>query len=374
MTERDRPAERLRAEPLVRQPRPPAAAPAAGSQKLVATTASAASRRTRRSSTRRSAAARATTSSSRELRAGRPVDRGHVLGARGRRHRRRRPTCCARSTTRSDGGDGFVSLEVSPDAGARHRRRRSSRPRSLHAAARPARTCMIKIPATLEGIPAIEETIAAGHQRQRHADLLPRPPRRGDRGVPDRARALRRRAAATRRPIASVASFFVSRVDTETDRRLPEDSPLRGKAAVANAKLAYAAVPRALLGTALGRAGGEGRAAAAAAVGVDVDQEPGVLAHAVRRRAHRSRHREHARAGVDRSAAAAARATSARTPSPRTSTGARQVMARPRRPRASTSTTSPTPSSARASTRSRRRSPTPSAPSRSAAPKSPPDR
>jgi transaldolase len=39
--------------------------------------------------------------------------------------------------------------------------------------------------------------------------------------------------------VASVASFFVSRVDTETDRRLPEGSPLRGKAAVANAKLAY---------------------------------------------------------------------------------------------------------------------------------------
>src|SRR5262249_34574430 len=39
--------------------------------------------------------------------------------------------------------------------------------------------------------------------------------------------------------IASVASFFVSRVDTETDRRLPNDHPLRGKAAVANAKLAY---------------------------------------------------------------------------------------------------------------------------------------
>jgi transaldolase len=40
--------------------------------------------------------------------------------------------------------------------------------------------------------------------------------------------------------VASVASFFVSRVDTETDRRLPEGSPLRGKAAVANARLAYA--------------------------------------------------------------------------------------------------------------------------------------
>ena len=39
--------------------------------------------------------------------------------------------------------------------------------------------------------------------------------------------------------IRSVASFFVSRVDTETDRRLPEGHELRGKAAVANAKLAY---------------------------------------------------------------------------------------------------------------------------------------
>ena len=37
----------------------------------------------------------------------------------------------------------------------------------------------------------------------------------------------------------SVASFFVSRVDTEVDKRLPEDSPLRGTAAVANARAAY---------------------------------------------------------------------------------------------------------------------------------------
>jgi transaldolase len=39
--------------------------------------------------------------------------------------------------------------------------------------------------------------------------------------------------------VASVASFFVSRVDTEADKRLPEGSPLRGRVAVANAKLAY---------------------------------------------------------------------------------------------------------------------------------------
>jgi transaldolase len=44
------------------------------------------------------------------------------------------------------------------------------------------------------------------------------------------------------RSIASVASFFVSRIDVQADRRLPESSPLRGRAAVANAKLAYADV------------------------------------------------------------------------------------------------------------------------------------
>jgi transaldolase len=42
--------------------------------------------------------------------------------------------------------------------------------------------------------------------------------------------------------IASVASFFVSRIDVQADRRLPDESPLRGRIAVANAKLAYADV------------------------------------------------------------------------------------------------------------------------------------
>ena len=48
---------------------------------------------------------------------------------------------------------------------------------------------MIKIPATAEGIPAIAATIDVGHQRQRHADLQPRAPRRSGRGVLSRARA-----------------------------------------------------------------------------------------------------------------------------------------------------------------------------------------
>ena len=141
---------------------------------------------------------------------------------------------------------------------------------------------MIKIPATLEGIPAIEETIAAGHQRQRHADLLPRPPREV---IEAYLNGLERFVAGGGDPstIASVASFFVSRVDTETDRRLPEGSPLRGQGRGGERQARLRAVPRAVLGTALGRARGEGRAAAAAAVGVDVDEEPGLLPHAVRR-------------------------------------------------------------------------------------------
>jgi transaldolase len=98
---------------------------------------------------------------------------------------------------------------------------------------------MIKIPGTLEGLRAIEESIAAGinvnvtliFSLDRH-----------DKVIDAYLAGLERFVAGGGDPssVASVASFFVSRVDTETDRRLPEGSPLRGKAAVANAKLAYA--------------------------------------------------------------------------------------------------------------------------------------
>ena len=97
---------------------------------------------------------------------------------------------------------------------------------------------MIKIPATLEGIPAIEESIASGinvnvtliFSIARH-ELV----------IEAYLKGLERLAetGGDVSKISSVASFFVSRVDTETDRRLPESSPLRGKAAVANARLAY---------------------------------------------------------------------------------------------------------------------------------------
>ena len=134
------------------------------------------------------------------------------------------------------GADGFVSLEVSPElahdtAGtvtmARDLFTRVDRP-----------NLMIKIPGTLAGIPAVEETIASGinvnvtliFSVERH-ELVIEAYLKGLERLAETGGELSR--------ISSVASFFVSRVDTETDRRLPDDSPLRGKAAVANAKLAY---------------------------------------------------------------------------------------------------------------------------------------
>jgi transaldolase len=135
-----------------------------------------------------------------------------------------------------DGGDGFVSVEVAPTL-AHDTEGTIAAARSLHErVGRP--NVMIKIPATIEGIPAIEETIAAGitvnvtliFSLDRHAKV-----------IEAYLTGLERLAAAggDLSTVASVASFFVSRVDTETDRRLPDDSPLRGQAAVANAKLAY---------------------------------------------------------------------------------------------------------------------------------------
>jgi transaldolase len=135
-----------------------------------------------------------------------------------------------------DHGDGFVSLEVAPTL-AHDTDGTIAAAQSLHGRVdRP--NLMNKIPATLEGIPAIEETIASGitvnvtliFSLDRHAKV-----------IEAYLTGLERLVASGGDPstVASVASFFVSRVDTETDRRLPEDSPLRGKAAVANAKLAY---------------------------------------------------------------------------------------------------------------------------------------
>jgi transaldolase len=147
----------------------------------------------------------------------------------------------------SDGGDGFVSVEVDPglahDGAATERAARDLHERIAR------RNLMVKIPGTAEGLAPIEAMIAEGRNinvtlifsLDRYAAVieayltgLERLAASGSAGdAPDLSR------------VASVASFFISRVDTEVDRRLEaigtdEALALRGKAAVAQGKLAYA--------------------------------------------------------------------------------------------------------------------------------------
>lgn len=147
----------------------------------------------------------------------------------------------------SNKGDGYVSLEVNPDLAhdtlvtlseARRLWKRVNRP-----------NLMIKIPATLEGLPAIKEAIEAGinvnvtliFARERYAAVmeayLAGLESRAAKGLPIDG-------------IASVASFFVSRVDTKVDghlnamvdrggARAEKAAQSLGQAAIANARLAY---------------------------------------------------------------------------------------------------------------------------------------
>jgi transaldolase len=147
----------------------------------------------------------------------------------------------------ANGHDGFVSIEVSPGAAHDSGATIAEAHRLWKTVARP--NVMIKVPGTPEGAVAVRRLIADGlnvnitllfsidaHRRVIDAYLG---------GLEDRAAAGQPIAN-----VASVASFFVSRVDTEVDKRLDalvksakcdanHADMLRGKAAVANAKLAY---------------------------------------------------------------------------------------------------------------------------------------
>jgi transaldolase len=136
----------------------------------------------------------------------------------------------------SGGVDGYVSMEVLPALAydtegtfeqARWIAKEVERP-----------NLYVKIPATMAGLPAIEDCIAHGtsinitliFSLERYKAV-----------VEAYLRGLERLVAAGGDPskIASVASFFVSRVDTEADKRLEGHPKLQGKLAIANAKLAY---------------------------------------------------------------------------------------------------------------------------------------
>ena len=144
----------------------------------------------------------------------------------------------------SNGGDGYVSIEVSPNIADDTNATVAQAEQLWVRVARP--NLMVKIPATKAGIPAIRKAIAAGvninvtliFSLRRYAEVMDAYLS----GLEDRAE-----AGHPIDHIASVASFFVSRVDSKVDPQLeslarsgsPDLLQLRGKAAIANAKLAY---------------------------------------------------------------------------------------------------------------------------------------
>jgi transaldolase len=136
----------------------------------------------------------------------------------------------------SDGRDGFVSFECTPD---RADDTAATIEQALELWKRLARpNVMIKVPATEAGVPAIEELTALGLNV--NVTLL-FSVARYEQVIDAYVSGLERRVAAGQpvNEIASVASFFVSRVDAKADALLPADSDLRGHVAIANARRAY---------------------------------------------------------------------------------------------------------------------------------------
>ncbi|HMH47728.1 MAG TPA: transaldolase [Solirubrobacteraceae bacterium] len=140
------------------------------------------------------------------------------------------------SYDQSGGRDGFISFECTPDLAndtdatidqALDLWQRLDEP-----------NVMIKVPATEAGLPAIEALTRAGVNVnitllfgiERYEAVI---------DAYLRALTARSEAGEPLDAIASVASFFVSRIDTKVDARLPDDSPLRGHVAIANARAAY---------------------------------------------------------------------------------------------------------------------------------------
>jgi transaldolase len=137
---------------------------------------------------------------------------------------------------RSGGRDGFISFECTPDladdtaatiAQASELWERLDQP-----------NVMIKVPGTPAGLPAIEELTRRGvnvnvtllFAIERYEEVV---------DAYLRGLAARAQVGEPLGRIASAASFFLSRIDTKVDAQLPEASPLRGRVALASARVAY---------------------------------------------------------------------------------------------------------------------------------------
>src|SRR5438270_11349918 len=140
---------------------------------------------------------------------------------------------------RTHGRDGFVSIEVDPRLAYDTLATFREAMRLHEAIDRP--NLLVKIPATKPGLAAIEDAVAKGRSinvtlifsLRRYAEVAESYIRGIERLIAE---------GGDPRAVYSVASFFVSRIDTEADRRLDEiggHEHLKGKLAIANAKLAY---------------------------------------------------------------------------------------------------------------------------------------
>ena len=147
----------------------------------------------------------------------------------------------------TEGADGFVSIEVSPRLAYNAAGSIAEAQRLWKAVNRP--NLMVKIPSTAQGVQAVEVLIGEGININitlmfslAHYEAVAQAYLRG----------LKRNAKPHQ--VSSVASFFVSRVDTEVDRALeasgtPEALSLRGKIAIANARIVYRRFREIFLGT-----------------------------------------------------------------------------------------------------------------------------
>jgi transketolase len=196
----------------------------------------------------------------------------------------------------SDGRDGFCSIEVSPDAARDAGSTRTQVRRLWGKVDRP--NVMVKIPGTIEGIPVIEEMLSEGininitllfslasYRRVAEAYVA----------------ALERRLAAglAVNQVASVASFFVSRVDTLVDcRGCGRPGIAQGQGRRRQRQTRLRGVPRNFRQRTLRGSAGRRRPPATTALGQHRRQEPGLPGHALRGQLDRAAHGQH-HAGQD---------------------------------------------------------------------------
>jgi transaldolase len=137
---------------------------------------------------------------------------------------------------RSGGADGFISFECTPDLADDTEATIEQAVDLWQRLDQP--NVMIKVPGTAAGLPAIEELTRRGvnvnvtllFSIERYEKVI---------DAYLRGLAARVEAGAPLETITSVASFFLSRIDTKADERLPDGSPLRGQVALASARVAY---------------------------------------------------------------------------------------------------------------------------------------